>query len=152
MVCGMLMNILELVGLVGRGPWFWLVWPFSLTLTNWKLKGDRHVVTSVRWYSTAYQYEDLGEDHSSRPQALSLTVSYAVNEGLGRNILQSVVIDSAMYLLMVNLPDINNIAMSLYNIKVEDTATIHCIVYIAVLSLLTPPSPSPQWCSNMSTG
>ena len=110
------------------------------------------MVTSVGCYPTAFQYEDLGEDYSSRPQVLSLTVSYAVDEGLGRNILQSVVIDSAMYLLMVNLPGVNSIAMSLYNIKVEDTATIHCIVYIAGLSLLTPPSPSPQWCSNMSTG
>ena len=45
------------------------------------------------------------------------TVLYAVDKGLqGPIVLQSVVIDSATYLLKINLPGINGIAMSLYNI------------------------------------
>ena len=46
---------------------------------------------------------------------------YTVDKGLrGQNALQSVVIDSATYLLKISLPDIDNnmipIAMSLYDI------------------------------------
>ena len=53
--------------------------------------------------------------------SLSLTVVtlvlYAVDKDLrGRNILQSVVIDSATYLLTISSPDIDNVAMSLYDI------------------------------------
>ena len=45
------------------------------------------------------------------------TVLYAVDKDLqGRNILQSVVIDSATYLLMINSPNIDNVAMSFCDI------------------------------------
>ena len=48
--------------------------------------------------------------------AVSL-VLYAVDKGLcGQNVLQSVVIDSAKYLLKINSLDISNVAMSLYDI------------------------------------
>ena len=49
-----------------------------------------------------------------------LSTAYAVDKGLrGRNGLQSVVIDSATYLLPIFSPDIDNIAMSLYDIIVN---------------------------------
>ena len=40
---------------------------------------------------------------------------------LGRNILQLVIIDSTMYLLMINSPDVDNVAMSLYDIITAET-------------------------------
>ena len=44
-------------------------------------------------------------------------VLYAVDKGLrGQNVLQSVDIDSATYLLTISSPDIDNVAMSLYDI------------------------------------
>ena len=46
------------------------------------------------------------------------TVLYAVDKGLrGRNVLQSVLIDSATYLLTISSTDIKNVAMSLYDIN-----------------------------------
>ena len=48
-----------------------------------------------------------------------LSVLYAVDKGLrGRNVLQSVVIDSATYLLTISSPDIVNVAMSLYTLYI----------------------------------
>ena len=129
-------------GLSGHSHWLWQTENSKVTDMWWQVWGViRQLFSRKIWGRITPQ-----------GQVLSLTVLYAVDKGLGQNILQSVVIDSPMYLLMVNLPDISNIAMSLYNLKVEDTATIHSIVYIAVLSLPTPPSPSPHWRCHMCTG
>ena len=55
--------------------------------------------------------------HVGLCQLRTKTVLYAVDKGLrGRNVLQSVVIDSATYLLTISSPDIDNVAMSLYDI------------------------------------
>ena len=57
-------------------------------------------------------------------------VLYAVDKGLrGRNVLQSVVIDFATYLLTISSPDINNVAMTLYDI----------ILGIPCMSMVVPP-------------
>ena len=46
------------------------------------------------------------------------TVVCAVDKGQrGGNILQSVVMDSGKFLLKINFPDNNSVAMSLYNIR-----------------------------------
>ena len=50
---------------------------------------------------------------------LSKYIAESIIEGQwGRNVLQSVVIDSATHLLKINLPDIGNVAMSLNDIIV----------------------------------
>ena len=54
------------------------------------------------------------------------TVVCAVEKGLhGGNILQSVVIDSGNFLLKINFPDYNSVAMSLYDIRTILCMKIH---------------------------
>ena len=55
------------------------------------------------------------------------TVLYAVDKG--RNVLQSVVTDSATYLLMISWPDIDNVAMSLYDIE-NRYVQVHDVLYV----------------------
>ena len=72
------------------------------------------------------------------------TVLYAVDKGLrGRNVLQSVAIDSATYLLTISSPDIDNVAMSLYDIICivgMNPRQVLCPITIHPLSVHVQPS------------
>ena len=73
-------------------------------------------------WEQVYIAESMTTDHH-----VYKTVLYIVDKSLrGQNILQSVVIDSAMYLLTISSPDIDNVAMNLY------TSLYMCVLHVVV--------------------